>query len=146
VFGFSPESVFTFIPESRSESSRNPVRLDPGIAFALPRNPQLIPTINIPLDLSETDIQEQVSAFTVAELGQMLQCNKQVHTNYVEEEGDWVCVYRDWNGNILMTNNADTEADARAKMLCYLLEKKLIMIDDRTRTSASEAPAVPISA
>jgi hypothetical protein len=33
VFGFIPESVFTFIPESRSESSRNPVHLHPGTAF-----------------------------------------------------------------------------------------------------------------
>jgi hypothetical protein len=39
VFGFIPESVFTFIPESRSESSRNGVHLDPGTAFAFARNP-----------------------------------------------------------------------------------------------------------
>jgi hypothetical protein len=42
VFGFIPESVFTFIPESCSESSRNAVQLHPGIAFTLPRNPQYI--------------------------------------------------------------------------------------------------------
>jgi len=39
VFGFIPESVFAFIPEPRSESSRNAVRLHPGIAFAFARNP-----------------------------------------------------------------------------------------------------------
>jgi hypothetical protein len=38
VFGLSPESVFTFIPESRSASSRNAVHLDLGITFTLPRN------------------------------------------------------------------------------------------------------------
>jgi len=38
VFGFSPESVFAFIPECCSESARNPVRLHPGTLFGLPRN------------------------------------------------------------------------------------------------------------
>ena len=41
VFGFRPESVFTFIPESRSTSSRNPVHLPAGMPFSLPRNTQL---------------------------------------------------------------------------------------------------------
>ena len=36
MFGFSPESVFTFIPESRSPSPRKPVHLEPGIAFSFP--------------------------------------------------------------------------------------------------------------
>jgi hypothetical protein len=40
VFGFSPEFVFAFNPEWCSESARNPVRLHPGMAFALPRNTQ----------------------------------------------------------------------------------------------------------
>jgi len=33
-----PGILFTFIAESRSESSRNPVHLHPGIAFTLARN------------------------------------------------------------------------------------------------------------
>ena len=40
LFGFIPEPVFTFIPESCSGSPRNAVRNHPGIAFILPRNPQ----------------------------------------------------------------------------------------------------------
>src|SRR5579872_2768360 len=40
LFGFIPEPVFTFIPESCSRSSRNTVRNHPGIAFILPRIPQ----------------------------------------------------------------------------------------------------------
>jgi hypothetical protein len=40
VFGFSPESMFAFSPECCSESARNPVRLQPGMLFGLPRNPQ----------------------------------------------------------------------------------------------------------
>jgi hypothetical protein len=41
LFGFIPEPVFTFIPEYCSGSTRNAVRNHPGIAFILPRNPQL---------------------------------------------------------------------------------------------------------
>ena len=39
LFGFIPEPVFAFIPESCSTSSRNTVRNHPGIAFTLPRIP-----------------------------------------------------------------------------------------------------------
>ena len=38
VFGFSPEFVFGFAAGWCSESSRNGVRLQPGIVFGLPRN------------------------------------------------------------------------------------------------------------
>jgi hypothetical protein len=40
LFGFIAESVFTFIPESCSGSSRNAVRNHPGIAFTFLRIPQ----------------------------------------------------------------------------------------------------------
>ena len=40
LFGFIPESVFTFIPDHCSGSSRNTVRNHPGIAFTFPRIPQ----------------------------------------------------------------------------------------------------------
>jgi hypothetical protein len=40
LFGFIAESAFTFIPESRSDSPRNTVRNDPGIAFTFLRIPQ----------------------------------------------------------------------------------------------------------
>jgi hypothetical protein len=39
LFGFIAESVFTFIPELCSGSSRNAVRNHPGIAFTFPRIP-----------------------------------------------------------------------------------------------------------
>jgi hypothetical protein len=41
MFGFIAEPVFTLIPESCSGSSRNAVRNHPGIAFILPRIPQV---------------------------------------------------------------------------------------------------------
>lgn len=40
LFGLIPESVFTFIPEHCSGSSRNAVRNHPGIAFTFARIPQ----------------------------------------------------------------------------------------------------------
>ena len=39
VFGIAPEPAFTISPENRSDSTRNRVRLHPGMAFALPRIP-----------------------------------------------------------------------------------------------------------
>jgi hypothetical protein len=39
LFGFIPEPLFTFIPESCSGSTRNTVRNHPGIAFIFPRIP-----------------------------------------------------------------------------------------------------------
>ena len=45
LFGFVPEPVFTFIPESCSGSTRNTVRNHPGIAFTLPRIPQARPQV-----------------------------------------------------------------------------------------------------
>jgi hypothetical protein len=41
LFGFIPESVFTFILEHCSDSPRNAVRYHPGIAFTFLRIPQL---------------------------------------------------------------------------------------------------------
>jgi len=41
LFGFIADSVFTFIPESCSGSSRNAVRNHPGIAFTFDRIPQV---------------------------------------------------------------------------------------------------------
>jgi hypothetical protein len=40
VFGFRPESMFTFIPESRSTSFRNCIHLHPGFPFTFARNTQ----------------------------------------------------------------------------------------------------------
>ena len=76
---------------------------------------------------------DNVAAFTVAELGGMLPRlsismsvaegaePKWVATSKhdVEEHPEW-----EWKGH----HRADTEADARAKMLIYLLENKLIEV------------------
>ena len=52
LFGFIPEPVFTFIPESCSGSTRNTVRNHPGIAFILPRIPHLTFADCVPSRLS----------------------------------------------------------------------------------------------
>src|ERR1039458_3583839 len=43
LFAFPPESAFTFRPECCSESQRNGVRLQSGIAFTFDRIPQVWP-------------------------------------------------------------------------------------------------------
>lgn len=64
---------------------------------------------------------DRVDAFTVAELGEMLPRKYQTeHYN----NGDWYCSNQDGKRYCY----ADTEADARGKMLIYLLENKLITL------------------
>jgi hypothetical protein len=68
-------------------------------------------------------VNEHYSAFTVAELGEMLPARLQLNGScdwWSAKEGDgWECKYRYYaSANQL----APTEADARAKMLIYLLE------------------------
>lgn len=62
------------------------------------------------------------SAFTVAELGEMLPD----WTETVKRaDEDWVCIIRHKHNDINDHSFAETEVDARAKMLIYLLENKL---------------------
>ena len=64
------------------------------------------------------------SAFTIAELGEMLKRkNWQIVSNYVEDEDDWVCWMRRWESKeqilkaplITQSYIADAEADARGE-------------------------------
>jgi hypothetical protein len=61
------------------------------------------------------------SAFTVAELGEILKENITFSSNVGSGTKKWYVV-----DSRSKTVEADTEADARAKMLIYLIENKLI--------------------
>lgn len=72
------------------------------------------------------DVTQTISAFTVSELGQFL-FNK-AYTQAAYENGKWQFACRE----VFMSADqdtvfyADTEADARAKMLIYFIEKGII--------------------
>ena len=90
--------------------------------------------IYFPGNLTKSDAEiGRVSAFTVAELGEMLaKYNKNrdfVVTNFDNEEDfEWICQIQRFDSDdyIGETFYAETEADARAKMLIYLIENKLV--------------------
>lgn len=82
---------------------------------------------------------EAVSAFTVAELGEMLPVKIEVgeYSYFLWSEKDrgletrqsfWNVVYSTTDFHFLNKETADTEADARGEMLIYLLENKLITL------------------
>jgi hypothetical protein len=71
------------------------------------------------------------AAFTVAELGEMLPIN----TSMTKGGHFWHCLWWDREQDITRENAtkhhripSDSEADARARMLIYLLDNKLITI------------------
>jgi hypothetical protein len=80
------------------------------------------------------------SAFTVAELGEMLpeEINKPLSSGRVRAANHWLsfgkyygrhrCSYIAGKHTSGLNEWADTEADARAKMLIYLIENKLVTV------------------
>lgn len=74
------------------------------------------------------------SAFTVAELGEMLPLD--VHDEirgiinlyiFKRTENEWAIYYQN-RDEVVLAQIAETEADARAKMLIYLTENKLLTL------------------
>lgn len=73
---------------------------------------------------------ELISAFTISELGEMLPefIERRDGTYYIavhRTNGIWEIMYEDLDQACICTFHASTEADARAKMLIYLLENQL---------------------
>ena len=72
--------------------------------------------------------QEIVSAYTVAELGEMLR-KRDIYLIPVSIEGFWTGIDAKKQKPVQLGSVEElTEADARAKMLIYLLESKLITL------------------
>lgn len=70
------------------------------------------------------DLDHKISAFTVAELGEMLPyAALGAYFNQFKGANDWSMGY-----GLEKTINSDTEAEARGKMLVYLRENKLITL------------------
>ena len=65
-----------------------------------------------------------ISAFTVAELGEILPYTAMgAYLMCFKGKEDWSCSY-----GVEKTCRASTEADARAQMLIYLIENKLVTV------------------
>lgn len=98
---------------------------------ACPENLICLRPAYIELGYKDTPERVVISAFTVAELGEILPpyfCSVDAKAS----AGHWTC--RKWSHGIIDTEvpiqYANTEADARAKALIYLIENKLINLDN----------------
>lgn len=67
--------------------------------------------------------EELSSAFTVAELGEMLPFG---FSSYSRHNGEWECFDNRFSKLTQERYRAETEAGARAEMLIYLLESRLV--------------------
>jgi hypothetical protein len=82
---------------------------------------QLLKRVDIPSLYAKTP-DENYSAFTVAEFGEMLPMMEENWQNARYKDGKWFITNY---VNTIPAAEADTEADARATTLVYLLENKL---------------------
>jgi hypothetical protein len=81
-------------------------------------------------------IDDSASAFTVAELGEMLPWRiyakrRELFFRIYKTEKYWWPAYGDFNGQVIHDLFENTEADACAKMLIYLLENGLMKPEER---------------
>jgi len=78
---------------------------------------------DITINVYPTSNSNYISAFTVAELGEMLPDWTETAKRLKD---DWVCIVMDKNSDNNWNSFDATEANARAKMLIYLIENGLI--------------------
>lgn len=109
--GVKQESYFVWIPSEDSEP---------------------IPTSGYEYREGGYEDAEEFSAFTVAELGEIL---KATEKNDWGASSEWNHVWKKWRCFLInadcneeWSEEAITEADARGKMMIYLLENKLITV------------------
>ena len=89
--------------------------------------------INGKTELLEDKDLQHYSAYTVNELGEILNNNKNGNIwnkTPLKEEHPllWYFVYKEKKTQVTHSFEADTEADARVKMLIYLIKEKLIKV------------------
>lgn len=83
----------------------------------------------------ETGHGENVSAFTVGELGNMLPC---WFDSTKRDHGEWVCRVSEKNFGKNYYSFENNECDSRASMIIYLLENNLIDISEINRRVENE--------
>ena len=89
----------------------------------------------------DEDIKEYIKAPTVRELGEWLPVSiKDIHELYIEfdkvTEEDWIISYRYYCHNISLIVFKDiTEANARAKMLIWLVENNYITFNKEVKNA-----------
>ncbi len=69
-----------------------------------------------------------LSAFTVAELGEMLPLG---YSSWQDEKDFWYCCNTiDWSKEDVSIKTAETEANARGEMIIYLIENGIFTLKD----------------
>lgn len=116
--GVKQDSYFKWVESNNEFSSNRHTRLQDTYAVTIPEN-------------------DYYSAFTVAELGEMLpekilySADEEIY--WLTSEGKWSISYsrQESGGSIVQLDDkvfTSTEADVRGKMLIYLIENKFISI------------------
>ena len=119
--GFKQDSLFYWCPKfSGSGSPSFPYRFENSYYLRTWDKEKE----NAPTNYSDVDF---YSAYTVAELGEMLPVSDCIIEEMVEDK-EWYVKIEDGRSTDIKTHQevADTEADARAMMLIYLAENNLI--------------------
>lgn len=117
--GVKQESLF-FWCNFGKDDWRGPYSDIDGTCFRYPNTPGSY-------DFTRKECSDYCSAFTSAELGEMLPSLDCRSYRVIPKE--WICEYGRYLAVAFDTESkAQTEVDARAKMLIYLLENKLILV------------------
>lgn len=108
------------------------------VKYSMNKKPMLIfiPTVKYQLECLSGELEYSIPAYTVAELGEMLPNKVKIHNTESclvldRDKKTWGVAYAPFPDTF---QEAKTEADARAKLLIYLLENKIISLDKINET------------